>query len=151
MALEHQNDPDLIRALLMDPGTWVVVGLSNNTDRPAHGVARWLGVERGKTIVPVHPRAETVDGAQGYASLADVPDQDVTVVDCFVSSEHVGAVIDDAIAQRDRLRIEAIWTQLAVVDEEAAARAREAGLGVIMDTCPVIEWRAAEREGRQPT
>ncbi|MEO5608999.1 MAG: CoA-binding protein, partial [Ornithinibacter sp.] len=115
MALEHQNDPDLIRALLMDPGTWVVVGLSSNTDRPAYGVSQWLGVELGKTVVPVHPRAETVHGAQGYASLADVPDQDVKVVDCFVSSEHVGAVIDDAITHKDRLKIDAVWTQVGVV------------------------------------
>ncbi|MEO6792022.1 MAG: CoA-binding protein [Ornithinibacter sp.] len=149
MALEHQNDPDLIRALLMDPGTWVVVGLSTNTDRPAYGVSQWLGVELGKTIVPVHPKAETVHGARGYASLADVPDQDVKVVDCFVSSEHVGAVIDDAIEHKDRLKIDAVWTQVGVVDEAAAARAREAGLGVVMDTCPKIEWPAMEHEGMQ--
>ncbi|MEO7423100.1 MAG: CoA-binding protein [Ornithinibacter sp.] len=149
MALEHQNDPALIRALLMDPGTWVVVGLSTNADRPAYGVSQWLGVELGKTIVPVHPKAETVHGAQGYASLADLPDQDIKVVDCFVSSEHVGAVIDDAIAHRDRLRIDAVWTQLGVVDEAAAARAREAGLGVVMDTCPKIEWPAMEHDGMQ--
>lgn len=149
MALEHQNDPALIRALLMDPGTWVVVGLSTNADRPAYGVSQWLGVELGKTIVPVHPKAETVHGAQGYASLAALPDQDIKVVDCFVSSEHVGAVIDDAIAHKDRLRIDAVWTQLGVVDEAAAARAREAGLGVVMDTCPKIEWPAMEHDGMQ--
>ncbi len=149
MALHHQNDPALVRALLMDPGTWVVVGLSTNADRPAFGVAQWLGVELGKTILAVHPKAETVHGAPGYASLADIPDQDVKVIDCFVNSEHVGAVIDDAITHKDRLQIDAIWTQLGVVDQDAAARALEAGLDVVMDACPRIEWQAMRSEGMQ--
>ena len=68
----------------MDPGVWVVVGLSSNDRRAAFHVSRWLHVELGKPIIPVHPKAETVHGAQGYASLADIPDQDVKVIDCFV-------------------------------------------------------------------
>ena len=72
-------------------------------------MARWLKYELGKGIIPVHPKAETVHGEQGYASLADIPDgTDVKVVDCFVSSEHVGAVVDDAIEHKDRLQIDAI-------------------------------------------
>jgi len=148
-ALKHQNDPDLIRELLMDPGIWVVVGLSSNEERPAWGVSRWLTVELGKPIIPVHPKAETVHGAQGYASLADIPDQDLKVVDCFVSSEHVGAVVDEAIAHKDRLQLDAIWMQVGVVDEAAAARARAAGLGVVMDTCPKIEWPKVRSDGMQ--
>lgn len=140
MGLHHQNDPDLVRELLVDPGVWAVVGLSANRDRAAWAVAQWLHVELGKGIVPVHPRAERVHGAQGYASLADLPDQDLKVVDCFVNSARVGAVVDEAIAHKDRLQIDAIWMQLGVVDVEAAERAREAGLGVVMDTCPKIEW-----------
>lgn len=147
MALHHQNDPDLVRALLMDPGVWVVVGLSTNTERVAHRISKWLHVELGKPIIPVHPRAETVHGSQGYASLDDVPEQDIKVVDCFVSSEHVGAVVDDAIRNKDRLQIDAIWMQLGVVDEAAAERAREAGLDVVMDTCPKIEWPKVRSEG----
>lgn len=149
MGLHHQNDPDLVRALLMDPGTWAVVGLSGNRERPAWGVSRWLQVELGKPIIPVHPRAETVHGATGYASLADIPDTDLKVVDCFVNSTHVGAVVDDVIAQRDRLGIDAIWMQLGVVDEAAATRAREAGIDVVMDTCPRIEWPRLRHEGMQ--
>ena len=149
MTLHHQNDPDLVRALLMDPGTWAVVGLSTNSARPAHGVSRWVQVELGKTIIPVHPKAEEVHGAQGYATLADIPDQHVKVVDCFVNSHRVGDVVDAAIEQRDRLKIDALWLQLGVVDEEAAERAREAGIAVVMDTCPRIEWPRLRSAGMQ--
>jgi predicted CoA-binding protein len=148
MTLKHQNDPHLVRQLMADPGIWVVVGLSNNEKRAAHGVARWLKHELGKGIIPVHPKAETVHGEQGYASLADIPDgTDIKVVDCFVNSEHVGAVVDDAIAHKDRLQIDAIWMQEGVIDEDAAERAREAGLGVVMDTCPKVEAPKVRHEG----
>lgn len=148
MTLRHQNDPELIRELLIDPGTWVVVGLSSNQDREAFGVSRWLKVELGKGIIPVHPSAETVHGERGYASLADIPDgTDIKVVDCFVNSSIVGGVVDEVIAHKDRLTIDAVWLQLGVVDEAAASRAREAGLGVVMDTCPRIEWRHVRSAG----
>ena len=140
MGLKQQNDRELIRDLLLDPGTWVVVGLSQNRDRAAYGVAQWLKREQGKGIIPVHPKAEDVFGATGYASISDIPDQDIKVVDCFVSSDKVGAVVDEAIANKDRLQIDAVWMQLGVVDQAAAERARRAGLGVVMDTCPKIEF-----------
>lgn len=149
MGLKHQNDPDLVRGLLMDPGTWVIVGLSANRDRVAYGISQWLHVELGKSIIPVHPKAETVHGARGYASIADIPDQDVKVIDCFVSSEHVGAVVDEAIPHKDRLRIDAVWMQVGVVDAAAAERARAAGLDVVMDTCPRHEWPKVRSEGMQ--
>lgn len=145
--LRHQNDPDLIRELLMDPGVWVVVGLSTNQARPAWGIARWMTYELGRPIIPVHPKAEEVFGAQGYASIADIPDQDLKVVDCFVNSRRVGAVVDEAIAHKDRLQLDAIWMQVGVVDEAAAERARAAGLAVVMDTCPKIEWPKARNDG----
>ncbi|HEX2704190.1 MAG TPA: CoA-binding protein, partial [Candidatus Lustribacter sp.] len=79
-------------------------------------------------------------------SLADIPDGTVVdVVDCFVRSDLVGAVVDAAIAQRERLGIGAVWLQLGVVDEDAAARAKAAGLAVVMDTCPLIEWPLVTR------
>lgn len=145
----HQNDPDLIRELLADPGIWVVVGLSNNESRPAFSVSRWLQVEQGKHIIPVHPSAETVHGEQGYASISDIPDTDIKVVDCFVNSQRVGAVVDEAIANKDRLQIDAIWMQLGVADEAAAKRAREADLAVVMDTCPKIEFGKQKTLGSQ--
>ncbi|EAP97483.1 hypothetical protein JNB_18473 [Janibacter sp. HTCC2649] len=147
VSFRQRNDPDLIRELLNDPGVWVVVGLSNHVERPAYGVSQWLKHELNKGIIPVHPKAETVHGAQGYASLADIPDQDIKVIDCFVNSEHVGAVVDQAIEHKDRLQIDAIWMQQGVIDEPAAARARAAGLDVVMDTCPKIEWPRVKGEG----
>lgn len=143
----HQNDPAVIRALLTDPGIWVMVGLSTNEERVAHSIARWLTHEQHRTVIPVHPRAESVFGQPGYASIADIPDQDLKVIDCFVSSERVGAVVDEAIAHKDRLQLDAIWLQRGVVDEEAARRAADAGLNVVMDTCPKIEWRRLSTEG----
>ena len=147
MAIAHQNDPALVSALLADPGVWVVVGLSTNERRPAHGVARWLKYEQHKDIIPVHPKAETVFDEPGYATLADIPDQDIKVIDCFVRSELVGSIVDQAIEHKDRLMIDAVWMQLGVVDAEAADRAREAGLGVVMDTCPKIEASRLRTDG----
>ena len=115
--------------------TWAVVGLSTNRAREAYGVAAFLQA-RGRRIVPVHPKVETVLGENGYAHLADIP-FDVDVVDCFVRSELVGPVVDQAIDKG----AQAIWMQLDVVDEDAAARAEAAGLEVVMDRCPKIDWR----------
>lgn len=129
------NAPAVIERLVREPGTWAVVGLSTNTARAAYRVAHYLQ-SIGKTIVPVHPAAETVHGATGYASLADVPaDTRVDVVDVFVRSELAGAVVDQAIERGAR----AVWLQLGVVDEAAAQRALAAGLDVVMDRCPAIE------------
>ena len=127
--------------LLNTPATWAVVGLGDNPDRTAYRVALWLQRELGIRLVPVHPSGATVHGAEGYKTLADIPDGTVVkVVDCFVNSSRVGQVVDEAIAERDRLGIEALWLQLGVVDEDAARRAEEAGLAVVMDTCPKIEY-----------
>ena len=136
----YANDPVVIRDLLTTPATWAVVGLSTNRSRAAYGIAQFLEAELGMRVVPVHPSAGTVLGATGYARLAEVPDdRPVDVVDCFVNSQKVGAVVDEAIAEKDRLGIVAVWMQLGVVDEAAAERARLAGLAVVMDTCPRIE------------
>ncbi len=139
--MTRKNDPDLIRELLVDPGTWVIVGLSDNRERDAWKISRYLKMAQGKGIIPVHPSAASVHGEQGYASISDIPDgTDVKVVDCFVNSDKVGAVVDEAIANKDRLTIDAIWMQRGVMDVAAAQRAEEAGLGVVMDTCPKIEY-----------
>jgi uncharacterized protein len=129
----HRNDPDVVRRLLTTPARWAVVGLSSNRRRTAYGIASYVqGL--GMTIVPVHPRAETVHGETGYPTLSAVPGP-IDVVDCFVNSSLVGPVVDEAIA----VGAKAVWLQLGVVDEEAAARATAAGLDVVMDTCPAIE------------
>lgn len=140
-AATHHNDPDDIRDLLMTPATWAVVGLGANPDRTAYSVSLWLQRELGMRLLPVHPSGATVHGAPGVRSLSEIPDGTVVkVVDCFVNSDRVGAVVDEAIEQRERLGIEALWLQLGVVDEAAAERAEAAGLTVVMDTCPKIEY-----------
>ena len=120
---------------ILELKNWAVVGLSNNPDRPAFGVAKLLQ-DKGHQIFPVHPKAETVHGEIGYSSLSEIPVQ-VDVVDCFVNSNLVGDVVDQAIA----IGAKAVWLQLRVIDQAAAERAHEAGLLTVMDRCPAIEYR----------
>ncbi|MEU6846448.1 CoA-binding protein [Streptomyces sp. NPDC046716] len=128
------GDQDTVRKILTESGdTWAVVGLSSNQARAAYGVAGVLQ-RFGKRIVPVHPKAETVHGEQGYASLADIPFP-VDVVDVFVNGDLAGGVADEAVA----IGAKAVWFQLGVVDEAAYGRTREAGLEMVMDRCPAIE------------
>jgi predicted CoA-binding protein len=114
---------------------WAVVGLGNNPERAAFGVAKLLQ-EKGHRIIPVYPRAEEVHGETGYKTLADIPTQ-VDVVDCFVNSQLVGKVVDQAI----EIGAKGVWLQLDVIDEQALARAQKAGLITVMDRCPAIEYR----------
>lgn len=125
---------EAIRKILAGCDTWAVVGLSNNTSRAAYGVARFLQ-GHGKRIVPVHPAAETVHGEQGYATLAEIPFA-VDCVDVFVRSELAGPIADQAVGINAR----AVWFQLDVVDQDAYARTTAAGLTMVMDRCPAIEW-----------
>ncbi|MFD3951473.1 CoA-binding protein [Streptomyces albidoflavus] len=131
---EPYGDSETVRRILRESGdTWAVVGLSANEERAAYGVARVLQ-RYGKRIVPVHPKAETVHGEQGYPSLEAVPFP-VDVVDVFVNSALAGQVADQAVAAGAK----AVWFQLGVVDEAAYERTRTAGLEMIMDRCPAIE------------
>ncbi|RST17017.1 CoA-binding protein [Streptomyces sp. WAC05374] len=128
------SETETIEKILTESGdTWAVVGLSTNRARAAYGVAAVLK-RFGKRVVPVHPKAETVHGEQGYASLADIPFP-VDVVDVFVNSHLAGAVADEAVAKGAR----AVWFQLGVIDEAAYERTRAAGLEMVMDRCPAIE------------
>lgn len=115
--------------------TWAVVGLSNNPDRAAFGVAKVL-IEKGHTVIPVHPKAETVHGQPGYTRLADIP-VSIDVVDIFVNSELAGAVVNEAI----EVGAKGVWLQLDVIDEAAVARAKDAGLLAVMNHCPAIEYK----------
>ncbi|MEU6108744.1 CoA-binding protein [Streptomyces fungicidicus] len=131
---EPYGDSETVRRVLRESGdTWAVVGLSANEERAAYGVARVLQ-RYGKRIVPVHPKAETVHGEQGYPSLEAVPFP-VDVVDVFVNSALAGEVADQAVAAGAK----AVWFQLGVVDEAAYERTRAAGLDMVMDRCPAIE------------
>jgi len=121
--------PDVLAAILRATGTIAVVGLSDRPERPSHQVARYLQ-EAGYRIVPVNPRLTDVLGERAYPNLRDVPGP-VDVVLIFRRSAFVPPVVDDAVAIGARV----VWMQPGVVHEEAAARARAAGLEVVMDTC----------------
>ena len=114
--------------------TWAVVGLSNNSERAAYRVSKLL-IEKGHQVIPVHPKAETVHGQQGYEKLSDIPFA-VDVVDIFVNSELAGEVVDSAIA----VKAKGVWLQLDVIDEAAVNRAGKAGLISVMNRCPAIEY-----------
>ncbi len=129
------QDEEWVRFMLDDCETWAVVGLSGDQSRTAYSIAALLQ-QRGKRIVPVHPDAPTVLGEQGYASLADIPFP-VDVVDVFRRSEAAGEFADQAVA----IGAKGVWFQLGVVDEDAFARTTKAGVAMVMDTCPAIEWR----------
>lgn len=131
---EPWADPETIRRVLAECETWAIVGLSENPGRAAYGVARFLQ-RHGKRIVPIHPAADTVHGEKGYPTLADVPFA-VDCVDVFRRSTEAGAFVDEAIAVGAR----AVWFQLEVLDQEAYRRARDAGLDMVMNRCPAIEW-----------
>ena len=130
----HVNDPAVVERLLRQKGRWAVVGLSNNPMRTAVGVSKYVQDHLGMEIIPVSLKGDNVHGNKGYRRLSEIPGP-IDVVDCFVNSARVGDVVDQAIA----VGAKAVWLQLGVIDEAAARRAADAGLDVVMDTCPVIE------------
>jgi predicted CoA-binding protein len=126
------GDDATIRNILTSTGdVWAVVGLSDNPERAAYRVAEKLQRLLGKKVVPVHPKAETVHGEQGYASLEEIPFP-VDVVDVFVNSDLAGDIADQAVA----LGAKAVWFQVGVIDEAAYERTRAAGLQMVMDCSP---------------
>ncbi|WP_068162562.1 CoA-binding protein [Rhodococcus phenolicus] len=129
------QDPGAVDFMLDDCKTWAVVGLSGDPTRTAYEIAELLQ-SRGKRIVPIHPSAQTVLGEQGYATLADVPFP-IDVVDVFRRSDSAGEFADQAV----EVGAKAVWFQLGVVDEAAFDRTVAAGVPMVMDTCPAIEWR----------
>lgn len=130
--------PADVDLLLDETTTWAVVGLSGNPGRTAYSIAALLQ-RHGKRIVPIHPAARDgleVLGERAYPTLADVP-FGIDVVDVFRRSEAAGRFADEGVAVGAR----GVWFQLGVIDEAAFARTTEAGLVMVMDTCPAIEWR----------
>ncbi|HET8717722.1 MAG TPA: CoA-binding protein [Nocardioidaceae bacterium] len=128
------QDPAAIRFMLEECHTWAVVGLSGDPSRTAYRIARLLQ-QRGKRIVPIHPAAPEVLGETGYATLADAPFP-IDVVDVFRRSEAAGEFADQAV----KIGAKAVWFQLGVVDAAAFERTTEAGVPMVMDTCPAMEW-----------
>ncbi|WP_159705720.1 CoA-binding protein [Arthrobacter sp. 18067] len=133
----HVNDPAVVERLMRTKGTWAVVGLSTNQWRSAYDVSLYVRDTMGMEIIPVNLKGEDVHGEKGYKTLADIPEarHPIDVVDCFVNSQRVGAVIDQAIA----IGAKAVWLQLGVFDDEATQRAKDAGLDVVVNSCPARE------------
>jgi predicted CoA-binding protein len=132
-----------VRTLLTSTRTWAIVGCSPDPSRDSHRVAALLQ-HSGFTIIPVNPAADRILGERAYPSVAEIPqDIAVDVVDVFRRSDAAGKHVNEAIARR----VKGVWLQLGVIDHAAAARARAAGLKVVMDRCPAIELPRLEREG----
>ena len=127
---------DPIANLLTSTRRIAVVGASGKPDRPSYGVFGFL-VRRGFDVVGVNPglAGQVLHGRPVVASLAEAGPLDM--VDIFRASDHVAPVVAEAV----RLGARSVWMQLGVIDEAAAQAAREAGLIVVMDRCPAIEWR----------
>jgi uncharacterized protein len=131
-----------IRDILANTKTIVVVGLSNDPEKPSFRVAAFLKQHRYR-IVPVNPLVDKVLGEKSYKSLLDIPKDiqlTVDVVDIFRKSEDVPPIVDQAIQLKVSLgRPLVVWMQLGIVNEEAAKAARQAGLFVVMDRCLMVE------------
>jgi predicted CoA-binding protein len=129
---------DFIRAILAGAKRVALVGASANPARPSYIVLKYLA-ERGYAMLPINPglAGSTVLGLPVYARLADAPGP-IDMVDIFRNSEAAGAVVDEALALDPRPRV--VWMQLGVRNEAAAARAQAAGVQVVMNRCPKIEY-----------
>ncbi|HBI23860.1 MAG TPA: CoA-binding protein [Nitrospiraceae bacterium] len=133
---------DEIEKIIKESKNVAVVGLSNKLGRPSLTVASYLKGQ-GYKIIPVNPTIQEVGGDKCYPDLASVPDK-IDIVDVFRKSDEVLPVVDAAI----KIGAKAIWMQEGVVNEEAANKAREAGLMVVMDKCMLKEHARLKREGK---
>jgi predicted CoA-binding protein len=139
--MTHDDYPDTyLRAVLRKVKTIAMVGSSANWNRPSFFAMKYLQ-GHGFRVFPVNPGAvgQEILGEKVYASLNDVP-APVDMVDIFRNSQAAGPITDEVIANKDRLGVKILWMQLGVINEEAAKRAEAAGLTVIMNRCPKIEY-----------
>ena len=137
-----RTDDETARRVLAESRTWAVVGASDDPWRSSHGVMRTL-IDHGYDVIPVNPAYETVHGRTCYPALADVP-REVDVVDLFRRSDQAGAHVDEAVA----IGAKAVWTQLGVFPDDAAlARARDAGLTLVVNRCPAQDLPRFSRSG----
>jgi predicted CoA-binding protein len=136
------SDTAVAEQILRTFRVWAVVGCSPNPWRASHGVSRFL-IRHGYEVVPIYPRPVEIHGLPAFPDLASAaaarsPDAPIEVVDIFRASHRAGQHVDEAIAIGAR----AVWMQLEVWDEEAARRASDAGLLVVMNRCPAIDFPA---------
>jgi predicted CoA-binding protein len=132
------NSRETIQRVLDECRTIAVVGLSSNPSRPSNSVSSYMR-RHGYTIIPVNPNETEVFGERAYPSLAEVP-VNIDLVDIFRRSEKAGTAVDQAIA----INAKAVWLQEGVIDQEAAQRASEAGLLVVMDRCWLKEHQRSK-------
>lgn len=127
-----------IRDILQSVKTIALLGASPKPERPSNGVMKFL-LDHGYRVIPVNPGqvGKTIHGQQVVANLADI-DEPVDMVDVFRASYSLPGIVDEILAMKQRPTV--LWTQLDVVHEEAAKQAEEAGLKVVMDRCPAIEY-----------
>lgn len=135
-----QYSDEVIRNILRSTKTIAMVGASGNEMRPSYFAMKYL-LDKGFLIRPVNPSlaGKEILGQTVYASLHEVP-APIDMVDIFRASDVALPIVKEALGERDRLGLKTIWMQLGVINENAAALAREAGLTVIMDRCPKIEY-----------
>src|SRR5713226_2092221 len=137
---DAEASADAILELLKKYKTIAVVGLSSDPMRPSYGVTEYMQAA-GYRIIPVNPNETEVLGEKSWARLEEVPEK-IDIVDIFRRAEEVAAVVEGAI----RVGVKAVWMQLGVENEGAAARARAAGLAVVEDSCILIEHRKRLRQ-----
>lgn len=133
--MEHEVE------LMRDAKTIAVVGVSSNPTRPSNDIARYL-IDAGYKVYLVNPNETEIFGMPVYDSVVDLPEQ-VDIVDIFRLPQLVPPIVDDAIAAGAKV----VWMQMGIVNEEAAAKARAAGLDVVMDRCTKVEHRKLLRGG----
>jgi hypothetical protein len=131
---------ELIRGILRSTRRIAMVGASGNAMRPSYFAMKYL-LDKGFLVRPVNPglAGKTILGQTVYATLHDVP-APIDLVDIFRASDAAPGIVREALVEKDRLGLRTIWMQLGVINEEAAGLAREAGLAVVMDRCPKIEY-----------
>lgn len=136
---DHIYTNGYIRRILQRTKSIAIVGVSLNSLRPSYFVARYLNL-KGFKIIPVNPgqAGQTLFGQTVVASLSDIPEP-VDMVDIFRRSDAVGPIVDEAMAQFPDLQT--IWMQIGVENPEAAAKAAAAGIDVVQDRCPKIEYQ----------
>jgi predicted CoA-binding protein len=138
-AMNHDSYPDnYIRGILNTVKTIAMVGISPKDNRPSYFAFKYLK-ERGYRMIPVNPGqvGKEILGEKVYAKLADIPDP-VDMVDIFRGSKYAAGIVEEALAMQPRPRV--IWMQLTVRNDEAAAEAEAAGMKVVMNRCPKIEY-----------
>ena len=128
------NDINTLRRILIENKRVAIVGLSDDWSRPSNFVGKYL-LEHGFEVIPVNPKYDEILGQKCYADLKDIPTP-VDIVDLFQRSDRIPPFVDDAI----KIGAKVVWMQLGIINEEAAQKARDAGLEVVMNRCVKIEY-----------